>query len=298
MSKKTNIGGQAVIEGVMMRGPSTMAVAVRREDGTIYVKKENKTPLVKRNKFLSLPIIRGTVALIDSLITGMKTLTDSADIAEGNEHRVGEKKSTKDKLILGGTLVLSFGISLLFFALLPTVIADLARHVTGSTIIINLFEGLIKVVIFLSYIYFIGKLEDIKRTFMYHGAEHKTIFCYEAGEELTVENVKKFGRLHPRCGTNFMLTVIIVGILVFSVFGWPNLTQRIILRIVMLPLIAGISYEVIKWQGGCDSALSRIIAVPGLWLQNLTTREPEDEQIEVAIKALEAVVKEGEDDRW
>ncbi|MEG2337808.1 MAG: DUF1385 domain-containing protein [Clostridium sp.] len=298
MSKKTNIGGQAVIEGVMMRGPSTMAVAVRREDGTIYVKKENKTPLVKRNKFLSLPIIRGTVALIDSLITGMKTLTDSADIAEGNEDRVGEKKSTKDKLILGGTLVLSFGISLLFFALLPTVIADLARHVTGSTIIINLFEGLIKVVIFLSYIYFIGKLEDIKRTFMYHGAEHKTIFCYEAGEELTVENVKKFGRLHPRCGTNFMLTVIIVGILVFSVFGWPNLTQRIILRIVMLPLIAGISYEVIKWQGGCDSALSRIIAVPGLWLQNLTTREPEDEQIEVAIKALEAVVKEGEDDRW
>lgn len=298
MSKKTNIGGQAVIEGVMMRGPSTMAVAVRREDGTIYVKKENKTPLVKRNKFLSLPIIRGTVALIDSLITGMKTLTDSADIAEGNEDRVGEKKSTKDKLILGGTLVLSFGISLLFFALLPTVIADLARHVTGSTIIINLFEGLIKVVIFLSYIYFIGKLEDIKRTFMYHGAEHKTIFCYEAGEELTVENVKKFGRLHPRCGTNFMLTVIIVGILVFSVFGWPNLTQRIILRIILLPLIAGISYEVIKWQGGCDSALSRIIAVPGLWLQNLTTREPEDEQIEVAIKALEAVVKEGEDDRW
>ncbi|MEF9934887.1 MAG: DUF1385 domain-containing protein [Clostridium sp.] len=298
MSKKTNIGGQAVIEGVMMRGPSTMAVAVRREDGTIYVKKENKTPLVKRNKFLSLPIIRGTVALIDSLITGMKTLTDSADIAEGNEHRVGEKKSTKDKLILGGTLVLSFGISLLFFALLPTVIADLARHVTGSTIIINLFEGLIKVVIFLSYIYFIGKLEDIKRTFMYHGAEHKTIFCYEAGEELTVENVKKFGRLHPRCGTNFMLTVIIVGIFVFSVFGWPNLTQRIILRIILLPLIAGISYEVIKWQGGCDSALSRIIAVPGLWLQNLTTREPEDEQIEVAIKALEAVVKEGEDDRW
>ncbi|MEF9953350.1 MAG: DUF1385 domain-containing protein [Clostridium sp.] len=298
MSKKTNIGGQAVVEGVMMRGPSTMAVAVRREDGSIYVKKDNKAPLVKRNKFLSLPIIRGTVALIDSLITGIKTLSDSADIAEGNEYKLNEKKSTKDKLILGATLVVSFSISLLFFALLPTVIADFARYFTSNTIIINLFEGLIKVIIFLSYIYFIGKLEDIKRTFMYHGAEHKTIFCYEEGKELTVENVKSFGRLHPRCGTNFMLTVIIVGILVFSVFGWPNLAQRIILRIIMLPLIAGLSYEVIKWQGGCDSKLSRIISIPGLWLQKLTTREPDDEQIEVAIEALKAVVKEGEDDKW
>lgn len=298
MSKKTNIGGQAVIEGVMMRGPSTIALAVRKEDGEIFIKSDKKAPLSKRNKFCSLPIIRGVVALIESLVVGTKMLSDSADIAEGNEENIDRKKSFKEKLILGVTLAISFGISLLLFALLPTVVADFAKHVTHNTIIINLFEGLIKVIIFLGYIYFIGKLEDIKRVFQYHGAEHKTIFCYEAEEDLTIENVKKYGTLHPRCGTNFMLTVIIVGIVVFSVFGWPNLGVRIVLRIIMLPLIAGLAYEFIKWQGKSDALFAKILSTPGLYLQKLTTNEPDDSQIEVAIAALKAVKKEGEDDRW
>lgn len=298
MAKKTNIGGQAVIEGVMMRGPSTIALAVRKENGEIFVKTDKKVPLTKRNKFFSLPFIRGVVALVESLVVGTKMLSDSAYIVEDNEEEIDKKKSLKEKIILGFTLAVSFGISLLLFALLPTVVADFAKLVTANTVIINLFEGLIKVIIFLSYIYFIGKLEDIKRVFQYHGAEHKTIFCYEAEKPLTVENVKKFGRLHPRCGTNFMLTVIIVGIFVFSVFGWPNLGVRIVLRIALLPVIAGISYEFIKWQGKSDSSFARIFSTPGLYLQKLTTNEPDESQIEVAIESIKAVIKEGEDDKW
>ena len=190
------------------------------------------------------------------------------------------------------------GISLLLFALLPTIVADFAKRFTQNTFLINIFEGIIKVIIFLAYVFFIGKLEDVKRIFQYHGAEHKTIFCYEAEEELTVENVRKYGTLHPRCGTNFMFLVIIIGILVFSVFGWPNLSYRIFLRIVMLPLIAGISYEFIKWQGKSDSSFAKIMSLPGLYLQKLTTNEPDDSQIEVAIESLKAVIKEGEDDKW
>ncbi|MEG0370705.1 MAG: DUF1385 domain-containing protein [Clostridium sp.] len=296
--KKTNIGGQAVIEGVMMRSQGSMAVAVRKENGEIFIKTENKPPLTKRNKVFSLPFIRGTIALIDSLITGTKTLTDSADIAEGNEENIDRKKTLKEKISMGIMLGFSFGISLILFALIPTIVADIARKVTNNTVIINLFEGFIKVIIFLSYVYFIGKMDDIKRLFMYHGAEHKTICCYESGEELTVENVRKHSRLHPRCGTNFMLTVIIIGIFVFSVFGWPNLQTRIVLRIIMLPIIAGISYEFIKWQGGSDSAFAKILSTPGLYLQKLTTREPDDSQLEVGIASLKAVIKEGEEDKW
>lgn len=298
MARKTNIGGQAVIEGVMMRGPSTIALAVRKEDGELFIKKEEKTPLSKRNKIFSLPLIRGVVALLESLVLGMKMLTNSANILEGKENEIDKKKSFKENIALGITLLISLLISLALFALLPTVVADIGRNITSNTIIINLFEGIIKVLIFLSYIYFIGKLDDIKRVFQYHGAEHKTIFCYEAEKPLTVENVKSFGTLHPRCGTNFMLTVIIVGIIVFSVFGWPNLLQRIILRIVMLPVIAGISYEFIKWQGKSDSKLAKVLSMPGLYLQKLTTNEPDESQIEVAIASLNAVLKEGEDDKW
>lgn len=298
MAKKTNIGGQAVIEGVMMRGPSTVALAVRKENGEIFVKTDKKAPLTKRNKFFALPFIRGIVALLESLVVGTKMLSDSAYIVEDNEEEIDREKSVKEKVVLGLTLGVSFGVSLLLFALLPTVIADFAKHITTNTVIINLFEGLIKVMIFLCYIYFIGKLEDIKRVFQYHGAEHKTIFCYEAEQPLTVENVKKFGRLHPRCGTNFMLTVILIGIFVFSVFGWPNLWMRIILRITLLPVIAGISYEFIKWQGKSDSKIANIFSTPGLYLQKLTTNEPDESQIEVAIESIKAVIKEGEDDKW
>lgn len=298
MARKTSIGGQAVIEGVMMRGPSTVALAVRKEDGEIFIKTDRKSPLTKKNKFLSLPIIRGAVALIDSLITGTKYLSDSGDIFEGNEENINNKKSLKDKLILGATLLVSLGISLLLFALFPTIVADFAKRFTQNTFLINIFEGIIKVIIFLAYVFFIGKLDDIKRIFQYHGAEHKTIFCYENEEELTVENVRKYGTLHPRCGTNFMFTVIIIGILVFSVFGWPNLSYRIFLRIALLPLIAGISYEFIKWQGKSDSGFAKIMSLPGLYLQKLTTNEPDDSQIEVAIESLKAVIREGEDDKW
>lgn len=298
MARKTNIGGQAVIEGVMMRGPSTVALAVRKEDGDIFIKEYENTSLTKRNKVFSLPFIRGIVALLESLTIGMKMLSNSTDILEGKENELDKKKSFKDNIALGITLVISLVISLSLFALLPTVVADFGRQLTSNTVLINLFEGVIKVIIFLSYIFFVGKLQDIKRVFQYHGAEHKTIFCYEAEKPLTVENIRGFGTLHPRCGTNFMLTVIIVGILVFSVFGWPNLVQRIILRIIMLPIIAGISYEFIKWQGKSDGKIAKILSTPGLYLQKLTTNEPDDSQIEVAIASLKAVLKEGEDDKW
>lgn len=297
MSKKTNVGGQAVIEGVMMRGPEKIAIAVRKPDGEIDVKLEDNVPVAKKNKILSLPFIRGAVALIDSLITGMNSLSYSASFFEEEEEeskfdaylkkKFGDKL---DKIIMAFSLVLSMIIAIPLFFILPTVTAGLIKKISSSSIIVNLGEGIIRLIIFLVYIFLISRVKDIQRVFEYHGAEHKSIYCYEADLPLTVENAKGFTTLHPRCGTNFLLIVMLVSILLFSFLGWPGIVARIISRVLLLPVVAGISYEVIKWLGRSEGKLASIVAYPGLMLQKLTTREPDDEQLEVALTALKAAL--------
>jgi uncharacterized protein YqhQ len=305
MAKKTSIGGQAVIEGVMMRGPEKIATAIRKPDGEIEVKIEDNVPLTKRNKIAGLPIIRGTVGLVDSLVVGIKTLTYSASFFEEVEEESKFDKYMKKKLgdkaedfYMGISLAISFIIAIGLFFILPTYSANFIEKITHNPVIINFLEGVIRLVVFLVYIFLISKMEDIQRVFQYHGAEHKSIFCYEQGRELTPENAMEFDRLHPRCGTNFLLTVMIVSILVFSFLGWPSLLWRILSRVIFLPVIAGISYEFIKWLGKSESSAAKILSYPGLMLQKLTTREPDEKQIEVAIAALTAVIPERKDDRW
>lgn len=305
MGKKTSIGGQAVIEGVMMRGPKKIGIAVRKPDGEIEVDIQDSLPFTKRNRILSAPIIRGSAALVDSLGTGIKSLTYSASFFEDADEESKFDKFLKKKfgdkaenMIMGFSLVLSFIIAIAVFIGIPTYLASLIDRITQNTIIKNLLEGVIRLIIFIAYIYLISKLKDIQRVFEYHGAEHKSIFCYEAGEELTPENAMKYKRFHPRCGTNFLLIVMIISIFLFSFFGWPGVAMRIISRIIFLPVVAGLSYELIKWLGRSDSRLAKILVYPGLMLQKLTTREPDEKQLEVAIEALKAVLPDGEDDNW
>lgn len=305
MAKKTSIGGQAVIEGVMMRGPKKVAIAVRKPDGEIEVDVRDSVPMAKRNKILSVPIVRGSVSLVDSLGTGIKSLTYSASFFEEEDQESKFDRFLKEKLgdkaenvIMSFSLVLSFIIAIGMFVGIPTYAANLIDKVTHNPLLKNLFEGVIRLIIFVLYIYLISKMKDIQRVFEYHGAEHKSIFCYEAGEELTPENAMKYKRLHPRCGTNFLLIVMLISIVLFSFFGWPGALMRILSRIIFLPIVAGLSYELIKWLGKSDSRLAAILAYPGLMLQNLTTREPDEKQLEVAIAALKAVLPEGEDDNW
>lgn len=297
MKKNCTVGGQAVIEGVMMRGSKGIATAVRKENGEIEVKLEKFVPYSKRNKLFNIPIIRGFVSLIESLIIGIKTLNYSASFFEEEE----ENKSTFDKwfenkfkeksdsIIASISLIISLIFSVLLFFILPNLIASGFKFLRiENTIMLNIIEGIIRVSIFLAYLYFIGKLEDIKRVFEYHGAEHKTIFCYEQDEELISEKAKKYPRFHPRCGTNFMFLVMIVSIILFSAVGWNSWWENMLWRIVLLPFVSGITYELIKWLGRSKSNLSGIIAYPGLMLQKLTTREPDLSQLEVAIKAIKA----------
>ncbi|TDT62372.1 DUF1385 domain-containing protein [Fonticella tunisiensis] len=305
MAKKTSIGGQAVIEGVMMRGPQRIAIAVRKPDGEIEIDVQDSIPLTKKNKFLSLPIIRGAVALFDSLIIGMKSLTFSASFFEEEDDESKFDRFIKDKLgdkadnfLMGFAMMISLIIAVGLFFILPTFSANLIKEVSHNFIIINLVEGVIRLIIFLLYIYLISRMRDIQRVFEYHGAEHKSIYCYEEGIELTPENAARFSTLHPRCGTNFLLIVMIISIIFFSFLGWPNLLMRILSRIVFLPLVAGLSYELIKWLGRSESCLAKILSYPGLMLQKLTTRQPDLKQLEVAIAALKAVIPEGEDDNW
>lgn len=297
MDKKVNVGGQAVIEGVMMRGSQGIATAVRTSSGEIVIDKKETIPYTKKYKFLGLPIIRGFVSLIESLVVGIKTLNYSASFFEdeGEEDSKFDKwfkdkfKDKSNDVIAGMSLVVSLGFTILLFFLLPTFAANFfKKSFSMNTVLLNIIEGIIRVVIFLLYIYFISKMEDIKRVFEYHGAEHKTIFCYENNVELTPENAMKFGRLHPRCGTNFLFLVMIVSIILFSLTGWNSIWQRILYRIILLPVISGITYELIRWMGKSNSALSKVLSYPGLMLQKLTTREPDLSQLEVAIASLKA----------
>lgn len=298
MSKRVNVGGQAVIEGVMMRGPKRTAIAVRKPDGEIDIKVNEGAPFTNRKGFFSIPFIRGAASLIDSLIIGMNSLSYSASFFEEMEseskfdaflkRKLGDKL---EKVVMALSIVLALAIAIPVFFIMPTLVAGFTKKLL-SPILVNLLEGLIRILIFLLYIVLISRVEDIKRVFQYHGAEHKSIHCYESGLLLTVENARGFSTLHPRCGTNFLFIVMIVSILVFGFFGWPNIALRIVLRILLLPVVAGISYEIIKWLGKSESNFSKIIAYPGLMLQKLTTREPDDSQLEVAIASLKSVLDE------
>ncbi len=275
----------------MMRAPRSVAVAVRRPSGDIVVRKELVVPLSERFPIVKLPIIRGAVALFTSLVIGMKALNFSA-----NESIVEDEAQKKEMspLLMGGTITVAllFGIALFF--ILPLYLTKLLVPVIGtSNIVFNLVDGVIRVIVFLLYIYSISRMKDIQRVFQYHGAEHKSIFAFEAGEQLTIDNVSKFSRLHPRCGTSFLLIVMLVSIFVFSLIPklWP-FYMKAGARIVLLPIIAGVSYEFLKWSAKNEtSPLVRMLIAPGLALQRLTTREPDESQLEVAIRSMEEALE-------
>lgn len=297
--EKINVGGQAVLEGVMMRAPRSLAIAVRRPTGEIVVKREEVVPLSERFPIVKLPIVRGAVALFSSLITGIKALNFSANEALAE----GEEKEELSSWAIAGTMTVAFGFGVLLFFVLPLYLTKVLVPVIGdSNIIFNLVDGVIRVAVFLIYIWSIARMKDIQRVFQYHGAEHKTIFAFEANEELTVDNVRKYSCLHPRCGTSFLLIVMLVSILVFSMIPklWP-FYMKAGSRVFLLPLIAGISYEFLKWSAKHDQTpLVKLVIGPGLALQRLTTREPDDSQIEVAIRSMEealAINGDYKDDR-
>ncbi|MEG0774424.1 DUF1385 domain-containing protein [Clostridium sp.] len=296
MGKKVSVGGQAVIEGVMMRGAKGLATAVRLPSGKIEIKKQNYDSFTKKHKLFSLPIIRGFVSLVESLIIGMKSLEFSASFLEEEEEPSkfdkwfeGIFKEKTNDVIMGFSLVLSLVLAMLLFFITPTLLTTFIKsNITNNTIILNITEGIIRVAIFLLYITLVGKMQDIKRVYQYHGAEHKTIFCYEAGVELTPENAQRFSRFHPRCGTNFLFLVMVISIVIFSFTGYQSIISRIIWRILLLPLVSGVTYEVIRWLGKSNNYFAKVVAAPGLKLQGLTTKEPDLTMIEVAIASLKA----------
>ena len=279
---KKFVGGQAVIEGVMMRGPGVTATAVREPAGTIVVQKEPTKSIADTYPILKKPFLRGCVALYESLVIGMKALSFSAKAAGDEE----EEMSNSEIAI---TMVISTIFAIAVFLALPTFIVKFIPGVQDNHVVLNLIEGVIRLVLFLLYIWGIGLTKDIQRVFQYHGAEHKTIHTYELDLPLTVENVRQQSRLHARCGTNFLLIVMVVSIFVFAFLGWPNLLERILSRVLLMPVVAGIAYEVIRLAGRSEHSFVKALIKPGLVLQYMTTREPEDDQIEVAIRALEEV---------
>lgn len=289
-AEKINIGGQAVIEGVMMRAPRALAIAVRRPDGEITIKKEEVVPLSERFPVVKLPVVRGAVAMFQSLVVGIKALNFSANEAIAEEDEKSGEKKELSSWAMAGTMTVAFGFGILLFFIMPLYLTKLLIPVIGdSNIIFNLVDGVIRVVVFLIYIWTISRMEDIQRVFQYHGAEHKSIFAFEAGDVLTVENVRKYSRLHPRCGTSFLLIVMVVSIVIFSMIPklWPFYLKAGS-RVILLPLIAGVSYEFLKWSAKNDNTpLVKMIIAPGLALQRLTTREPDESQMEVAIRSME-----------
>lgn len=287
MTKKLSVGGQAVIEGVMMRGPGKLAVAVRKPNGEITVDLKDAGSVSDRYPILKKPFLRGVVSLVESLSYGMKALSFSAQ-ASGEEEEGAESMSS---LELAGTIAVSVGLAVLLFVVLPTGAMKLLQNEGFSPMVLNLCEGLLRLGIFLLYIWGISRQKDIQRVFQYHGAEHKTIYTYEHGLPLRVENVRPFSTLHPRCGTNFLMIVMLISIFIFTFLGWPSLWERILSRILLMPVVAGISYEIIRFAGKhMDKPWVRAAILPGLALQKLTTRQPDDDQIEVAIASLKAVL--------
>lgn len=300
----TSIGGQAIMEGIMMRGPKRTAIAIRLPNGKIHMKTQ---PTPQGGKWGKIPMVRGVINFITSLIYGTKILMYSADVLEANypeeyqkdkfdiwiEEKVGKEKAWKILMVLSVVLALVMSISI--FMLLPTVIVGWMSKLTENIFALNLIEGIVRILIFVAYIALISKLGDIKTVFQYHGAEHKTIHCFENGLELTPKNAQTFYTLHPRCGTSFLMFVMVVAILVHVFMGWPNVWLRVLSRVLVLPVIAGISYELLRWAGRSDSLIVEILSLPGLYLQKLTTKEPNDAQLEVAIASVKAVLNDGDD---
>lgn len=295
--KPSGIGGQAVMEGVMMKNREQYAVAVRKPDGQIEVEKKEFHSVTEKYPVLGLPLLRGVVSFVESMVLGMRTLTFSASFyeEEQTEPSAFEKKLTKalgakaEAVMMGCTVAASIVLAVAIFMLLPFWVASLLERVVTSPVALTLVEGLLRIVIFIGYVLAISQMKDIRRVFMYHGAEHKSINCIENGLPLTVENVREQSTRHKRCGTSFMLFVIIISVIFFMFIRVDNMVLRMLLRIVLIPVIAGVSYEFIKLAGRTENKLIGVLSAPGLWLQGLTTREPDDEMIEVAIRSVEAV---------
>lgn len=284
MKCRPTVGGQAIIEGVMMRNGTQMALAVRQPNGEIAVEQQQLTSLTEKYPLLKKPILRGMIALGEALIYGMKALTTSAQLSGTEEEELSDREMTM-------TMIVAILFAVALFIVLPTFTIKYLKDFTSNLMLLNLAEGLLRLAIFLGYVVTISQMNDIKRVFEYHGAEHKTIHAFEAGVPLDVEHVRGYTTLHPRCGTSFLLIVMMVSMLVFTFLGWPTIWQRISSRILLMPFIAGISYEIIRYAGQhTQASYMAWIIKPGLMLQKFTTREPDDSQIEVAIKALEAVL--------
>jgi len=298
----TKIGGQAVLEGVMMKGENRTAVVVRTENDRLYIHTDK---LPKRSKAAEIPIVRGVYIFVTTLMTGMKTLMYSAEVLEKLAAEEGgaadgpEDKKEEGGMPFGLMIALSVVIAIAFvvgiFIIVPTVVVNFLHLYTDNAIILNIVEGAFRIVLFVVYIVVISRMKEIQTTFEYHGAEHQTIHCYENGLPLRPKEAAEFETLHPRCGTSFLMFVMIIALLVFSLLGWPDLVPRILSRIVFIPLIAGLSFELLRYAGSRDTALVRVLSVPGLLLQKLTTRVPDEKQLEVSIAALSAVLVPAED---
>ncbi|WP_032519497.1 DUF1385 domain-containing protein, partial [Clostridioides difficile] len=284
-------------EGVMMQSKDKRAVAVRKSDGEIALKEDRIKSWVRDKNIDKIPFVRGSFVMIDTMIQGIKSLNFSSEFfmeeAEEDKFDLFIKKIFKDKandIIIIFSLVIAMLLSAGLFIFIPTLVGGAFSKVMPNDFMLNLIEGIIRIAILFAYIVLISRSKDIERVFQYHGAEHKSIYCYENDLELTVENARKFKRLHPRCGTNFLFIVMAVSIILFAFFGWPNPILRIFMRIICVPIVAGLSYEVIRVLGKYDNGFTKIIAYPGMMLQYFTTKEPDDEQLEVALEALKAVV--------
>ncbi len=312
--KKTTIGGMALIEGIMMKGPKKVSIVIRKPNGEIY-KEVKDLHIDDTNRLKKIPFIRGIFILFEQMVLGTKALIKSADIAMEDLPQE-EKKKQKDffdrlfekrffqkigisDIAIYFSVALSLILGILLFFYIPTWSVEIFEKFDINNFGKNMIEGIVRVIVFILYLVFASQMKEIKRVFEYHGAEHKTIFAYENGYELNVENIKKFSTRHPRCGTSFLFIVIIISIIIFTLSGWQSIWLRTVLRLLLLPVIVGISYEVIRWVGKSESLLAKIVSYPGLWLQNITTREPDEKQIEVAIEALKEVIPEDKSlDEW
>ena len=303
----TKMGGQAVMEGIMMKGSEKTALAVRLSSGDIQIK---TTPTKTYGRWMKIPLLRGVIAFVDSLVTGTKTLMDSAEMLEEGEEeeyeqsrfeawlerKFGAKGAWNLMIYFSVFLALVFTVGI--FIILPTGVVNLMRIFTDSIFWLNFAEGAFRILLFVGYVWIISFLGETKRVFQFHGAEHKTIHCFENGLELTPDNCRDFPTLHPRCGTSFLMFVFIIAFALHFLLGWPSLWLRIVSRLLLLPVIAGLSYELLKWAGRSDNMVVKILSLPGLYLQKITTKEPDDSQLEVAIAAVHAVCDDGPCRTW
>lgn len=315
-TKYGSVGGQALMEGIMMNGPEGKAMALRLPDGSISVEKKTFTSIKDKNKFFGIPMVRGIVNFVEALIFGYKCLMESAE-KTGMDVEEEENMSKLDrwisdhfgekmmKVIGAISMVLGFALAFALFVWMPSFLFDAINKLTGEriTMLRTIFEGLLRIIIFVIYMFAVSKMKEIKRVYMYHGAEHKSIFCYESGEEMTVENVRKQSRFHPRCGTSFIFVMIILSILVSSVvaLALPSLTQIrpvwICVKLLIMPIVMGLGYEFIRYAGKHDNLFVKILSAPGLWMQRITTAEPDDSMIEVGIAAINAVIPHNDEEK-